>query len=462
MSRSEKWSSPTMSKVRFTIAIGLALTGFSGCASWTTPKSGKKESVWSSMQFWKKPYQKPQKMAAIWSPDVLTMSGKAPTRGFGGRIYFYNDKSQAVPVDGELVIHGYTEKRIGSRPQSEQVEADKTFVFNAEQFTNHFSPSDMGASYSIWIPWDAAGGIQSEITLIPTFKGTDGALVQGEPAKLVLPGKKKEEEIPAATPFQNASFQQASGLSSGNVATDNPALRTTTIAIPARTQRHDRDVIGTQNEYGLPAPVTVSTRASGLSQPVDPARAMVYGGTPQAARTLTLAPPSLPTAPNIPVTYPGLPGAVQVPNGNPGNDVSPATQVAPSGSPQVSPLTYPVGPTYPSAPVYQPAPGFQPRAKQPSGGPPQSIVPPGTATPSMPLPAQANVMTPVAQVGTWQPFGQATPNAFQGVAAGNVIQPAGFNNSPSAAGQAQSPVQSAAQRNQVPNFLPAQPPIYSR
>ena len=34
-------------------------------------------------------------MAVVWSYNVITVKGKKPTPGFGGRIYFYNKKNQA-------------------------------------------------------------------------------------------------------------------------------------------------------------------------------------------------------------------------------------------------------------------------------------------------------------------------------------------------------------------------------
>jgi len=229
-----------MRKAIMSIAMGcvcVALT--SGCAAWTD-KSKNKESMWSSMQFWKKPYQKPDKLAAIWTHDILTMTGKPPTRGFGGRLYFYNPKSQAIPVDGELVVHGYEETRIGLYVQAEKTQADKTFMFTAEQFTEHFSPSDMGASYSIWVPWDAADGVQKEITLIPTFKGKDGTILQGEPAKLVLPGRKLQAEL-GSSAFQAVSFQRSQiPTNSGPLQQLNvpqqTGLRTTTISVPSSSR----------------------------------------------------------------------------------------------------------------------------------------------------------------------------------------------------------------------------------
>lgn len=187
-----------------------------GCAMWSKEEKGKsKEESWFSSTFFKKEYQTPATMAAIWSPDILTMTGKPPTRGFGGRVYLYNAKSQAVPVDGELIVHGYNRK---VRKNEETIEADKTFRFTAEQLTEHFSPSELGASYSIWIPWDAADGLRQEITLIPSFKDKTGAIVQGAPAKLYLPGRSEEpkqqqqrqqaEELPA--PAQTVSYRQSS------------------------------------------------------------------------------------------------------------------------------------------------------------------------------------------------------------------------------------------------------------
>ena len=55
------------------------------------------------------PYPNPVKLAATWTPDTLIQAGRTPTRGFGGRVFFYNEKSQAVPVNGTLTIHGFDE-----------------------------------------------------------------------------------------------------------------------------------------------------------------------------------------------------------------------------------------------------------------------------------------------------------------------------------------------------------------
>lgn len=231
-----------MIKQILTICVGLVLTILStGCATWTN-NTNKNKSAWSSMQFWKKEYQRPAQMAVIWSPDILVTAGKAPTRGFGGRIYFYNEKTQAIPVDGELKVHGYLEQKIGRVVKPGSVEADKTFAFAAEQLTSHYTPSDLGASYSIWVPWDSADGVQQQITLIATFKDKNGAVVQGEAAKVVLPGRTPEEPQGPASPFQQVSFSKAQIPTNNNaieVSKDSSdGLRTTTITVPAKTSRN--------------------------------------------------------------------------------------------------------------------------------------------------------------------------------------------------------------------------------
>ncbi|MEM9588150.1 MAG: hypothetical protein AAGA03_12785 [Planctomycetota bacterium] len=167
----------------------LLTTGCTGIAK--KPADG---SSWMSRMPWAsdkqeapQPYPDPAKVAATWTADVLTQSGRTPTRGFGGRVFFYDKESKVVPVEGTLVIHGFDEK--ASDPKS----AMKRFVFTPEQFTRHFSNSDLGASYSIWLPWDAVGGDQREISLVASFVTEEGKTVQGLPAKVSLPGKSEPQ-----------------------------------------------------------------------------------------------------------------------------------------------------------------------------------------------------------------------------------------------------------------------------
>lgn len=129
-----------------------------------------------------KPYPNPEKMAVTWTPDVILRRGSTPTRGFGGRIFFYDDNIRAVPVEGELAIEAIRQVP-GKEPEV------RRYAFTPEQFTSHYSQGDLGASYSIWVPWDAAGGESTKITLVPTFKSNSGHLLQGSSSVVNLPGK---------------------------------------------------------------------------------------------------------------------------------------------------------------------------------------------------------------------------------------------------------------------------------
>lgn len=129
-------------------------------------------------------YPTPIKIAVIWSAAVLNQVGESSTRGFGGRIYFYDAKNRPIPVEGQLVVYAYND----DHPGNENRPPERKFAFTPEQFTTHYSPTELGASYSIWIPWDRIGSAQAQISLIPIFTSSSGQLVIGETSHNLLPG----------------------------------------------------------------------------------------------------------------------------------------------------------------------------------------------------------------------------------------------------------------------------------
>ncbi len=149
---------------------------------WKNPLSKKQPEVQESA------YGRPARMAVIWTPDVLTVPGKPPTRGFGGRIYFYNNEDKAIPVDGQLIVYGYDD----TDPQKAHTVPDRRFGFTPEQFTQHFTPTEIGASYSIWIPWDTGESQYRAVSLVPVFTSTNGHRVIGQPSINVLQGPKPD------------------------------------------------------------------------------------------------------------------------------------------------------------------------------------------------------------------------------------------------------------------------------
>jgi hypothetical protein len=181
-----------------------------GCS--TLNGNWKKHLPWSAEKRMKESKAEgPSSLVAIWTPDILTQTGKPPTRGFGGRFYFYNSKSQAIPVEGQLMVYAYDD----SEAKHSDSNPERKYAFTPEQFERHYSKSDLGPSYSVWIPWDAVGGDQKNISLVPVFTGSNGQLVMGQQAINVLPGRivaKSETPNPEFENFRMAQGAEPSGV----------------------------------------------------------------------------------------------------------------------------------------------------------------------------------------------------------------------------------------------------------
>ncbi len=127
----------------------------------------------------------PTRMIPVWTDTVLTRVGQPGVRGFGGRIVFYEDaQQQPIHVDGSLVIYAWDDTDADALDKV----PDRKYVITADKLASHFSTSRIGASYSIWIPWDEAGGAHRKVTLITRFVGSNGAEVVSQPMDAVLPG----------------------------------------------------------------------------------------------------------------------------------------------------------------------------------------------------------------------------------------------------------------------------------
>jgi len=200
----------------------------------------------------------PMKVVAVWTDTVMTQGMAASTRGFGGRLMFYAvDGGKPVKVRGTLIVYAFDE----TGRDVEATKPDRKYVFTPEQFEKHYSKSPLGHSYSVWLPWDAAGGPLREISLVVKFQPENGASVIGEPAKQHLPGARESNPTllleqaagrPAPTPgalaaaaansqaVQLANYEQAGNLASPTTsavppqtATNNSRrMTTTTIALP--------------------------------------------------------------------------------------------------------------------------------------------------------------------------------------------------------------------------------------
>lgn len=172
------------------LVCGLALLmAASGCSM--TKKTGnatKPTTDWKSA-FKKessKPgeYGVPERMAVIWTDSIASAGGVSSVRGFGGRVYFYDGAGDPIRVDGEMSVYAFDDT-----DGEDKTMPDRVYRFTREDFQKHFGETQLGPSYSIWLPWDKMGGDQKSIALLPMFKTAENQVVKSEQSLNFLPGK---------------------------------------------------------------------------------------------------------------------------------------------------------------------------------------------------------------------------------------------------------------------------------
>jgi hypothetical protein len=295
----------------------------------------------------------PVRMAGTWTDTVQTQPGQKSQRGFGGRIMFY-DKHEEKPilVEGQLVVYAFDET---NRSVTDN-KPTRRYVFPPDQVALRMSKSELGASYSFWLPWDEAGGPQTEVSLICRFEPKGGAVVTSEQTRHRLPGTitapavaadgrplppKLPEGVPSrpAQPtleslqenrmrdhnLQMASYESmapagASTIAAENVATAAPLepvrrMTTTSIPLPANFQLPTASAVASPmpaQNVGMPqqqAPMQMQPMPTPAQQPAANLTAPIYQQMPAAMnRTPGAAPPvQNPRLGSFPVQMPGTP-----------------------------------------------------------------------------------------------------------------------------------------------------------
>ena len=128
---------------------------------------------------------RPDSIVAIWKDATYTVANQQPTRGFGGRIYFYDRDQNPILVDGDLIIYGFRNEKY-----EQKADPEKKFVFSREELPSHMSLASAGPSYSVWLPWDHINGDQKDVSIVAVLRSIDGKICQSEVIQAVLPGKK--------------------------------------------------------------------------------------------------------------------------------------------------------------------------------------------------------------------------------------------------------------------------------
>ena len=129
------------------------------------------------------------RIVAIWSHDVLSTPNNGAVQGFGGRMYFYNRRQEAVKVEGQLIVYAFDDTGTTATNHNQRNPSRK-YVFREDKLESHLSESELGPSYSFWIPWQKLGGDERKISLVPVFIPKDGEIINGLFSKVVLPGNR--------------------------------------------------------------------------------------------------------------------------------------------------------------------------------------------------------------------------------------------------------------------------------
>jgi len=135
----------------------------------------------------------PERMVVIWKDAVYEHPAVPPTRGIGGRAYFYDAAENPIKVDGEVVVYGFDDTA-----GDDKAEADKKFVFKQESLAGHYNATPLGPSYSIWLPWDKHGSKELSVSLIPVFRDKSGKVIKSGQTVCVLPGPETEKKAELA------------------------------------------------------------------------------------------------------------------------------------------------------------------------------------------------------------------------------------------------------------------------
>jgi len=293
----------------------------------------------------KREYGIPDTIVAVWTYAVAHTPGQPPTRGFGGRIMFYQDgREKPIKVDGTLVVYAFEET--GNHEQ--KVIADRRYVFSPEELQRSYSQSRLGHSYSIWLPWDEAGSPQRTVSLIVCFTARQGSTVVSQQSKVSLPGPRnpidKSEEAFASSP-----------------AGKQPQVWT--VPTPVRAQARPTNPTGVESD--LPSPPNPSPP----TPPLSPATTQA----PQAGGPQLTPPIPQGTWGFSPIPQPTIFKAV-LPNGTPTSwqPARPEPTVQPASYQGPTPGTSPAGHSPPPNPLRASnSPGFG----NPTGVPPAGVSP---------------------------------------------------------------------------------------
>lgn len=292
------------------MAIALAGSNFAYAEGLALPVPWKSE---------RKEYGVPDSIVAVWTYAVAHTPGQPPTRGFGGRIMFFQDgRERPLKVDGTLTVYAFEE----ANTSEDKIIPDRRYVFSPEDLARCYSQSKLGHSYSIWIPWDEAGGPQRTVSLIVCFTARSGKTIVSQQSKMMLPGPRQDSDSRqlasrlSSGPTQPqvwtvpAPVRMTAGKPMASAATES-APRTTAPTTPLQSLPGEGPPAGpnvSQSGPSLGPPQALPL--SGGQPPISTALPAVYGQPVGAAGQSSSPQPVEPTGLTLPGSVPGPPNSL--------------------------------------------------------------------------------------------------------------------------------------------------------
>ncbi len=236
--------------------------------------------------------QVPDRIVDVWTDDVLHQSGQPSKRGFGGRFMFYNRESESpVKVEGALTVYLFDDRcedPLRGKPIHK-------YIFPAEALEKHYSKSELGHSYSFWLPVDEVGGVERTLTIIARFEPKVGGKVMAKPSTHVLPGRPADQQSsPLVQRFEARQYEKKANGEIQQVAYIEPdygnpggeprrdaGITTATINLPPAFAKQ---MMGepTQSAFGVPLATTgISTAGSATAN-----SAPITSGLPAASSAM--------------------------------------------------------------------------------------------------------------------------------------------------------------------------------
>jgi hypothetical protein len=185
----------------------------------------------------------PDRMVAVWTHSIMNKAGQPSTRGFGGRVTFFNgDDKSSILVDGQLTVYAFDDES----EDPENPAPEKKFIFPRATLASHQSESNLGPSYSFWLPWGEVNGPQRRLSLIGRFDDANGRVILSQSASVTLPGKNDPTKLTVSqsqtTPLHRPGFPVQQTSHEADIATSSgddspgdtpsrPRMQTTTIPI---------------------------------------------------------------------------------------------------------------------------------------------------------------------------------------------------------------------------------------